>query len=232
MAKYPPVLGNRPIYTIRRTLASLSPDMATADRQTKTTAARAQKSAASSPVGPTAQSEPNNFGGDRPPGTQTSGSKQGFLGRIRTESAECSGVTVFFKNAASSGNGNTGSVAGSASSSTERIGAAPKICHSSRKIQNPDKMAPFNQTTPMPLRRAPKSHIARRKTIRRAYNKGKNLISSARPFLAEVWAKLDLSNATDVPPFATHDDAIEHASAILDGEGRRQTDAGSAHSAL
>lgn len=150
----------------------------------------------------------------------------------------------------------------------------------------------------MPSRRIPQSHIARRKTIRRAYNKGKNLSPSARPFPAALWAKLDLGdpsslasqyftalnqvdfcernlgdttaivelafpklsrcirhffqvldfaierevwppsvreyhgrdkNVPKVPLVNTHDDAIEHAAAILDGETRRQTDDGSSH---
>ena len=150
----------------------------------------------------------------------------------------------------------------------------------------------------MPSRRIPQSHIARRKTIRRAYNKGKNLAPAARPFPAAVWAKLDLGDptslasryfsalnhvdssdrtlgdATDiviatfpiltrcishffqvldfaierkvwppsvreyhgrdknvakVPLITTHDDAIEHAAAIIDGENRRQNDDGASH---
>ena len=153
----------------------------------------------------------------------------------------------------------------------------------------------------MPSRRIPQSHIARRKAIRRAFNKGKNLSPTARPFPAAVWEKLDLANATSLasryfaalkgvdsseralgtateaveltfpkltrcishffqvldfaiereiwppsvreyhgrdkstaklPPLDTHDDAIEHATAIIDGEGRRQTDDGSGHKVM
>ncbi len=150
----------------------------------------------------------------------------------------------------------------------------------------------------MPSRRIPQSHIARRKTIRRAYNKGKNLAPGDRPFPAEVWAKINLDDATSlasryfaslgavdtaernlsdsttvvertfpvlarcishffqvldfaiereilppsvreyhgrdknaakVPVITSHDEAIERAEAIIDGEKQRATEDGSQH---